>query len=71
MVVSVKVWRAVLTLIHLVEAVAVILAVDTVDLLEDSILDSLKDYCSVEGTGNDRVCEKNNIAFLHPVKTQR
>ena len=57
-VVSAKVWKAVLTLVHLVEAVAVIFAVDTVDLLEDIFLDSLKDYYSVEGTGNDRECEK-------------
>lgn len=49
-VVSVKVWRAVLTLVHLVEAVAAILLVDTVDLIENLLLDGLKDYYSVEGT---------------------
>lgn len=60
-VVSAKVWKAVLTLVHLVEAVAVIFAVDTVDLLEDIFLDGLKDYYySVKGTGNDRECEKKN-----------
>lgn len=63
-VVSVKVWKAVLTLVHLVEAVAVILAVDTVDLLEDSLLDGLKDYYSIEGTEYDRVCEKKKSRFF-------
>lgn len=33
-----------LTLVHLVEAVAIIITVDTVDLLENSFLDGLEDY---------------------------
>jgi hypothetical protein len=43
-----------LTLVHLVEAVAIILTVDTVDFIEDVLLDGLEDYSVEEGTKKEK-----------------
>jgi hypothetical protein len=57
-------WREILTLVHLVKTVAVILAVDTVNLFENILLDGLEDYKLK--ARRDRFVRKKNLALHVP-----